>query len=177
VQVSIKGMPSTAMMTTNVSRFVVDFIAALSERNRDLAAKAGVRPRRRLLPLRQAAVWGRLQNYHKAVGPRYIGVPGTKDTQSYTIRPFSLTAAGGFWTFSTPATPPCTARNLRIPIHRRSSSIGLGLPHTEPWSFAYCAAGLGCYIRGRDPGTPERCQHGAAGGEVSVNHPKNTKGR
>ncbi len=43
VQVSIKDMPSTAVMTTNVSRFVVDFIALLSERNGDLAAKAGVR--------------------------------------------------------------------------------------------------------------------------------------
>jgi uncharacterized membrane protein YoaK (UPF0700 family) len=41
VQVSIKGMPSTAVMTTNVSRFIVDFIAVLSERNRDLAAEAG----------------------------------------------------------------------------------------------------------------------------------------
>jgi uncharacterized membrane protein YoaK (UPF0700 family)/FAD/FMN-containing dehydrogenase len=40
VQVSIKGMPSTAVMTTNVSRFVADFIAVLTERNRDLAAKA-----------------------------------------------------------------------------------------------------------------------------------------
>src|SRR6516165_3631973 len=35
VQVSIKGMPSTAVMTTNVSRFVADFIAVLTERNRD----------------------------------------------------------------------------------------------------------------------------------------------
>jgi uncharacterized membrane protein YoaK (UPF0700 family) len=43
VQVSIKGMPSTAVMTTNVSRFVVDCIAILSERNPDLAAKAGER--------------------------------------------------------------------------------------------------------------------------------------
>jgi uncharacterized membrane protein YoaK (UPF0700 family) len=43
VQVSIKGMPSTAVMTTNVSRFVVDSIAVLSEPNRDLAAKAGAR--------------------------------------------------------------------------------------------------------------------------------------
>jgi uncharacterized membrane protein YoaK (UPF0700 family) len=43
VQVSIKGMPSTAVMTTNVSRFVVDCIALLSERNPDLAAKAGER--------------------------------------------------------------------------------------------------------------------------------------
>jgi uncharacterized membrane protein YoaK (UPF0700 family) len=43
VQVSIKGMPSTAVMTTNVSRFVADFIAVLTERNRDLAAKAAAR--------------------------------------------------------------------------------------------------------------------------------------
>jgi uncharacterized membrane protein YoaK (UPF0700 family) len=43
VQVSIKGMPSTAVMTTNVSRFVVDFIAILTERNRDLAAEAATR--------------------------------------------------------------------------------------------------------------------------------------
>ena len=41
VQVSVADMPSTAVMTTNVSRFVVDFIAVLSERDRDLAAKAG----------------------------------------------------------------------------------------------------------------------------------------
>jgi uncharacterized membrane protein YoaK (UPF0700 family) len=45
VQVSITGMPSTAVMTTNVSHFVVDFIAVLSERNRDLAAKADARAR------------------------------------------------------------------------------------------------------------------------------------
>jgi uncharacterized membrane protein YoaK (UPF0700 family) len=43
VQVSIKGMPATAVMTTNISRFVVDFITLLSERDRDLAAKAGAR--------------------------------------------------------------------------------------------------------------------------------------
>src|SRR5262249_16058237 len=43
VQVSIKGMPSTAVMTTNVSHFVVDFIAVLAERNRDLAAKSAAR--------------------------------------------------------------------------------------------------------------------------------------
>jgi uncharacterized membrane protein YoaK (UPF0700 family) len=43
VLVSIKGMPSTAVMTTNVSRFVADFIAILTERNRDLAAKAAAR--------------------------------------------------------------------------------------------------------------------------------------
>jgi uncharacterized membrane protein YoaK (UPF0700 family) len=43
VQVSVKGMPSTAVMTTNVSRFVVDFIAMPSERNRDLAAKSATR--------------------------------------------------------------------------------------------------------------------------------------
>jgi uncharacterized membrane protein YoaK (UPF0700 family) len=43
VQVSVKGMPSTAVMTTNVGRFVVDFIAVLSERNRDLAAKSAAR--------------------------------------------------------------------------------------------------------------------------------------
>ena len=41
VQVSVAGMPSTAVMTTNVSRFVVDLIAVLTERNRDLAARAG----------------------------------------------------------------------------------------------------------------------------------------
>ena len=34
VQVSIKGMPATAVMTTNVSRFVVDLITVLSERIR-----------------------------------------------------------------------------------------------------------------------------------------------
>jgi uncharacterized membrane protein YoaK (UPF0700 family) len=43
VQVSVKGIPSTAVMTTNISRFVVDFIAVLSERNRDLGAKVGAR--------------------------------------------------------------------------------------------------------------------------------------
>jgi uncharacterized membrane protein YoaK (UPF0700 family) len=43
VQVSTKGMPSTAVMTTNISRFVADFIAVLTERNRDLAAKAAAR--------------------------------------------------------------------------------------------------------------------------------------
>ena len=43
VEVSVKGMPSTAVMTTNVSRFVADFIAVLTERNRDLAAKAAAR--------------------------------------------------------------------------------------------------------------------------------------
>ena len=46
VQVSIKGMPSTAVMTTNVSRFVVDFIAVLSERDRGLTAKAGASAKR-----------------------------------------------------------------------------------------------------------------------------------
>ena len=43
VQVSVKGIPSTAVMTTNISRFVVDFIAVLSEHNRELGAKAGAR--------------------------------------------------------------------------------------------------------------------------------------
>ena len=45
VQVSVKGMPSTAVMTTNVSRFIVDFIAALSERDQMSAAKAASRAR------------------------------------------------------------------------------------------------------------------------------------
>ena len=43
VQVSIKDMPSTAVMTTNVGHFVADFIAILTERNPDLAAKAAAR--------------------------------------------------------------------------------------------------------------------------------------
>ena len=43
VQASVKGMPSTAVMTTNISRFVVDFIAVLTEPNRDLSAKAAAR--------------------------------------------------------------------------------------------------------------------------------------
>jgi uncharacterized membrane protein YoaK (UPF0700 family) len=51
VQVSIKGMPSTAVMTTNVSRFVVDFIAVLNEPNRDLVAKAGMRAKRTAPPI------------------------------------------------------------------------------------------------------------------------------
>ena len=43
VRISVKGSPSTAVMTTNVTRFVVDFVAALTERDRDLAAKAAGR--------------------------------------------------------------------------------------------------------------------------------------
>jgi uncharacterized membrane protein YoaK (UPF0700 family) len=44
--VSVRGMPSTAVMTTTVCRFVADFVALLSEPNRDLAAKAGLRAKR-----------------------------------------------------------------------------------------------------------------------------------
>jgi uncharacterized membrane protein YoaK (UPF0700 family) len=51
VQVSIKGMPSTAVMTTNVSRFVADFIAVLTERNQDLVAKAAVRAKHTAPPI------------------------------------------------------------------------------------------------------------------------------
>jgi uncharacterized membrane protein YoaK (UPF0700 family) len=40
-QVSIAGMPATAVMTTNISRFVVDCVARLSEPDRDLAARFG----------------------------------------------------------------------------------------------------------------------------------------
>jgi uncharacterized membrane protein YoaK (UPF0700 family) len=46
VQLSVKGMPSTAVMTTNVNRFVVDFIARLSELDRDLSSQSGTRAMR-----------------------------------------------------------------------------------------------------------------------------------
>jgi uncharacterized membrane protein YoaK (UPF0700 family) len=45
-QVSVKGAPSTAVMTTDVARFVVDFVAVLTKRNRPAAAKAVTRARR-----------------------------------------------------------------------------------------------------------------------------------
>jgi uncharacterized membrane protein YoaK (UPF0700 family) len=51
VQVSTKGMPATAVMTTNVSRFVVDFIAVLSERDRDLASRAAARAKHTALAI------------------------------------------------------------------------------------------------------------------------------
>ncbi len=44
-QLSVKGAPSTAVMTTNIARFVVDFVAVLTERNRAAAAKAAARAR------------------------------------------------------------------------------------------------------------------------------------
>jgi uncharacterized membrane protein YoaK (UPF0700 family) len=43
VQVSVAGMPSTAVMTTNISHFVADLVTLLSEPNRDLAANAAAR--------------------------------------------------------------------------------------------------------------------------------------
>ena len=43
VQISVKGAPSTAVMTTNITRFVMDLGAVLFERNRDQAAKAASR--------------------------------------------------------------------------------------------------------------------------------------
>ena len=50
-QVSVKDMPPTAVMTTNICHFVVDFIAVLTERNRDLAAKSAARAKHTAPPI------------------------------------------------------------------------------------------------------------------------------
>jgi uncharacterized membrane protein YoaK (UPF0700 family) len=46
VQVAVKDAPSTAVITTDITRFVKDVIGVLSERNRDQAAKAAARAKR-----------------------------------------------------------------------------------------------------------------------------------
>jgi uncharacterized membrane protein YoaK (UPF0700 family) len=46
VQISVKGAPSTAVMTTNITRLVMDLGAVLMERNRAEAAKAAARAKR-----------------------------------------------------------------------------------------------------------------------------------
>ena len=45
VLLSVKGAPTTAVMTTNVARFVVDSVSVLTERDRAVAAKAAARAR------------------------------------------------------------------------------------------------------------------------------------
>jgi uncharacterized membrane protein YoaK (UPF0700 family) len=46
VQISLKGTPSTAVMTTNITRFMMDLGEVLLGRSRDDSAKAGERARR-----------------------------------------------------------------------------------------------------------------------------------
>jgi uncharacterized membrane protein YoaK (UPF0700 family) len=46
VQISLKGAPSTAVMTTNITRFIMDLGEVLLRRSRDDGAKAGERARR-----------------------------------------------------------------------------------------------------------------------------------
>ena len=51
VQVSVTGAPSTAVMTTNITRFVMDLGAVLMERNCDRAAEAAKRAKQTALAI------------------------------------------------------------------------------------------------------------------------------